>query len=352
MKNVDLVTLKPAFLSIISLLFALIAGGVILLVIGQDPIRYFSLLFARGLGSPLGFVEAIIQMAPLLIVAAGLLPCFSGGLWNIGVEGQFLIGALLTGWAAPMLSSVLPYPVYLLAALMLGTAGGIAWISIPAVLKAKSDINEIITTLMMTWVAINLVAWLVKGPLNDPSTVPAQTTLIPLINRMPHIPFSRIHIGLIIGLISLMSMHWLVKRTVLGYQFRVMSANLKAARHAGMRIPRLTIYALLISGGFAGLAGACDVLAIKGLFQASWNPQYGMTAIPLIFLARLNGWAVIPLALFFSLLGVGGEFVARDLGVPAFFVHVLEGLTLLSFAASEYFSKSSNFNSSPSADPV
>ncbi len=102
MKDVDLATLKPAFLSILSLLFALIAGGVILLVIGQDPVRYFSLLFARGLGSPLGFVEAIIQMTPLLIVAAGLLPCFSAGLWNIGVEGQFLIGALLTGWAAPI----------------------------------------------------------------------------------------------------------------------------------------------------------------------------------------------------------------------------------------------------------
>lgn len=339
MKNVELAALKPVLLSIVAILFSLIAGALILLAIGKDPVRYFGLLFARGLDSSLGMREAIIQMAPLLIVSAGLLPCFSAGLWNIGVEGQFLMGAMLTGWAAPGLATTLPYPAYLTAVLILGTLGGIVWITVPAILKAKSDLNEIITTLMMTWVAINLVAWLVKGPLNDPATVPAQTTLVPLIHRMPQIPLTRIHIGLIIGLAGLLAMHWLVRRTVLGYQFRVMSANKKAARLAGMKVPRLTLYGLLLSGGFAGLAGACDVLAIKGLFQAGWNPQYGMTAIPLVFLARLNGWAVIPLALFFSLLGVGGEFVARDLGVPAFFVHVLEGLSLLFFAASEYFAR-------------
>jgi len=339
LKYIGLGALKPAVLSIGSILLSLIAGGIILLLIGKDPMLYFSLLFARGMGTSLGLIEAVIKMAPLLIISAGLLPCFSAGLWNIGVEGQFLIGAMLTGWAAPGLSAALPYPIYLAAVLLLGIAGGMAWILIPAALKARSDINEIITTLMMSWVAINLVSWLVKGPINDLSTVPAQTVLIPMGYRMPLIPFSRIHLGLIIGLISLLTMHWLIRRTTLGYQFRVMLANKKAARHVGMSVPRLTVYGLLISGGFAGLAGACDVLAIKGLFQGSWNPQYGMTAIPLVFLARLNGWAVIPLAFFFSFLAVGGEFVARDLGVPAFFVHVLEGMTLLFFAASQYVEK-------------
>ena len=339
MKDFDFTALKPAALSIVSILFSLVTGGLILLLIGKDPVLYFSLLFARGMGTSLGVIEAIIKAAPLLIISAGLLPCFSAGLWNIGVEGQFLIGAMLAGWTAPMLSVAFPFPIYLMAVLLLGIAGGMAWILIPAFVKARSDINEIITTLMMSWVAINLVTWLVKGPINDLSTVPAQTPLIPLIYRMPLIPFTRIHMGLIIGLISILAMHWMVSRTTLGYQFRVMQANKKAARYVGMSVPRLTIYGLLISGGFAGLAGACDVLAIKGLFQGSWNPHYGMTAIPLVFLARLNGWAVIPLAFFFSFLAVGGEFVARDLGVPAFFVHVIEGITLLFFAASEYFDK-------------
>ncbi len=339
MKNIATARLRPTVLSMVSIICSLITGGIILLVIGKDPVLYFSLLFERGLGTSLGVIEAIIKMAPLLIISAGLLSCFSAGLWNIGVEGQFLIGAMLTGWAAPMLSADLPYPIYLVMVLLVGTLGGMTWILMPAMLKARSDINEIITTLMMSWVAINFVTWLVKGPINDLSTVPAQTTLIPLADRMPHIPFTRIHIGLIMGLIGILSVHWMIRQTTLGYRFRVMQANKKAARHTGMNVPGLTVYSLLISGGFAGLAGACDVLAVKGLFQSGWNPHYGMTAIPLVFLARLNGWAVIPLAFLFSFLAVGGEFVARDLGIPAFFVRVLEGMTLLYFAASEYLDK-------------
>jgi simple sugar transport system permease protein len=339
LKTANIDTFKPALLSLLSILLALITGGIILLFIGKNPLIYFGLLFAKGMGSSLGIIESIIKMAPLLIVSAGLLTCFSAGLWNIGMEGQFLIGAMLTGWAAPALAATLPYPVYLTAAIMLGIAGGMAWAFLPAVLKSRFDINEIITTLMMSWVAINLVTWLVKGPINDPTTVPAQTSYIPMIHRMPMIPFTRIHIGLILGAMALLGIHWVIRRTTLGYRFRVMAANKKAARHAGMSVPRITIWALLISGGFAGLAGANEVLAVKGLFQGGWNPQYGLMAIPLVFLARLNAWAIIPLAFFFSFLAVGGEFVARDLEVPVFFVHVLEGLTLLFFAASEYFEK-------------
>jgi simple sugar transport system permease protein len=339
LKNVDLAAFKPALFSILSILLSLITGGIILLFVGKNPLIYFSLLFARGLGTSLGVIETIIKMAPLLIVSAGLLTCFSAGLWNIGMEGQFLIGAALAGWAAPLLYPTLPYPIYLITVALLGIVGGMAWVLLPAILKSQYDINEIITTLIMSWAAVNLVAWLVKGPINDLSTVPAQTTLIPLTYRMPFIPFTRIHIGLIIGIIALLGMNWVIKRTTLGYQFRVMSANKQAARHAGLSITLITVWSLLISGGFAGLAGASDVLAIKGLFQAGWNPQYGMTAIPFVFLARLNGWAVIPLAFFFSFLSIGGEFVARDLDVPVFFIHVLEGLTLLFFSASEYFEK-------------
>ncbi len=331
--------IAPALYSVLSILFALIIGGVILLFIGKNPFIYFGQLFAQGMGTSLGIIESIIKMAPLLIIAAGLMACFSAGLWNIGVEGQFLIGAMLVGWAGPTLAQVLPIPIYLITSAALGAAGGMAWIILPAVLKAKYDLNEIITSMMMTWVAISLVTWLVKGPINDPSVVPAQTALLPMEVRMPMIPFSRIHIGLIVGLIAIIGMHWVIRRTTLGYQFRVLLAAKQAALHAGMNVSRITIWGLLISGGFAGLAGMSDVLAIKGLFQGGWNPGYGMTAIPLVFLARMNGWAIIPLAFYFSFLGVGGEFVARDQGVPVFFVHVLEGLTLLLFAVSEYFEK-------------
>lgn len=339
MKIIAFNKIAPAFYSVLSILFSLITGAVILIFIGKNPLLYFGQLFIQGMFSPLGLVESIIKMAPLLIISAGLMACFSAGLWNIGVEGQFLIGAALAGWSAPVLAGLLPYPVYLLSVTALGTTGGMLWVFLPALLKARYDMNEIITTLMMNWVAINLVAWLVKGPINDPTTVPAQTALIPMHLRLPMIPFTAVHIGLIVGVVALFIMHYVIRRTTLGYEFRVLLSNKYAAHHAGMNVARITVWGLLISGGFAGLAGVSDVLAIKGLFQGGWNPAYGMSAIPIVFLARFNGWAVVPLAFFFSFMSVGGEFVARDQGVPIFFVHILEGLCLLFFAASEYLEK-------------
>jgi simple sugar transport system permease protein len=329
----------PAVNSVLSILCALFTGGVILLCIGKNPFSLYGQLFIQGLGSSLGIVETIIKMAPLLIVSAGLLIAFSAGLWNLGVEGQVLMGAMLTGWLAPKLVPLMSFPFYLLTLLAIGFIGGMIWAFLPALLKARYDLNEIITTLMMNYVALNFVSWLVKGPINDRTVAPAQTILIPLNHRMPMIPLTRIHIGLIIGLIFLLSVHWIIRRTTMGYQIRVFSANKKVAIHTGMNVRNITVWCFLISGGLCGLAGAGDVLAIKGLFQGGWNPMYGMTCIPLVFLARLNGGAIIPLACFFSFLAVGGEFVARDQEVPIYFVHVLEGLMLLFFAASEYIEK-------------
>ncbi len=339
MKQIRYEKAAPAVHSILSIILAFIAGGIILLFIGKNPFLLYGQLFIQGIGSTLGVVETIIKMAPLLIVSAGLLIAFSGGLWNLGIEGQFLMGAMLTGWLAPALVPFLSLPLYFFTLGGIGFIGGMAWALLPAILKARYDLNEIIITIMLNYVALNVVAWLVKGPINDLSVVPAQTTLIPMTHRMPSIPYTRIHIGFIIGLIVISGVHWIIRRTTMGFQLRVLFANKKAAVHTGMNVKNITIWALMVSGGFGGLAGVSDVLAIKGLFQGGWNPMYGMTCIPLVFLARLNGCAVIPLSFFFSFLAVGGEFVARDQEVPIFFVHVLEGLMLLFFATGEYIEK-------------
>jgi simple sugar transport system permease protein len=130
-----------------------------------------------------------------------------------------------------------------------------------------------------------------------------------------------------------------MRRTTLGYEFRFSGENKKAAFYAGVNIKKVTILAMLISGGFAGLAGTNDVLGIKGAFQAEWNPGYAFSAIPLVFLARLNGIAVIPLAYFFSFLAIGGEFMSRAVNVPVFFVQVIEALMLIFFGIGEYIQK-------------
>ena len=336
MKKISRATLIPPTFSILSIVFSLVVGAIILKIIGKDPILYFTQLFIQGICSPLGFTESIIRMTPYLIQAAGYIVCFGAGQWNIGGDGQFLIGAMLAGWAAPTLAANFSFPVYFIMLAFLGILGGMAWVLLPAMLKAWYDINEIITTMMMGWVAINLVTWLVKGPINDPSTVPPQTKLIPMSYRMPMIPLTRVHIGVIIGIISVIGVHWMMRRTALGYQFRTLLANKKVAFHAGMNVTRTIMLSILISGGFAGLSGVIDVLSTKGLFQAGWTPEYGWIAVCIVFVSRMNGWAVIPLAFYFSFLGIGGEFVARDLGVPTFFVQVLVGLTLLFVVLYEY----------------
>ena len=152
----------PAVNSVLSILCAFFVGGFILLFIGKNPLLLYGQLFIQGMGSSLGIVETIIKMAPLLIVSAGLLIAFSAGLWNLGVEGQFLMGAMLTGWLAPKLVLFMPLPFYLLTLMAIGFIGGMIWAFLPALLKARYDLNEIITTLMMNYVALNFVSWLVK----------------------------------------------------------------------------------------------------------------------------------------------------------------------------------------------
>jgi len=164
--------IAPALYSVLSILFSLITGAVILIFIGKNPLLYFGQLFVQGMFSPLGLVESIIKMAPLLIISAGLLACFSAGLWNIGVEGQFLIGALLAGWSAPILAGLLPYPVYLISVAALGTIGGMLWVFLPAMLKARYDMNEIITTLMMNWGGHQSGLVVGKGPHQRPHDRP------------------------------------------------------------------------------------------------------------------------------------------------------------------------------------
>lgn len=325
----------PAF----AILAALIIGGIILILIGSNPLRVYTEIFTLGMGTYLGITESLKRMVPLLIISAGLIIVFKTGIWNIGGNGQFLIGAILVGGIAPLLVNKFPLYVFFLISSLIGFLGGALWISIPAVLKAKYEINEIIVTMMMDFVAIYFTSYLVKYPLNAlPGQFP-QTTVIPMEKRLPFIPFTEIHIGLIVGFIVVILAHFFIRKTTLGYEFRFLGENKKAAFYAGVNISKVTILAMLISGGCAGLAGTNDVLGIKGTFQAEWNPSYSFSAIPLVFLARFNGIALIPLAYFFSFLDIGGEFMSRSANVPVYFVQVIKALMLIFLGVGEYFQK-------------
>ena len=323
---------SPATSSLLAIIGAILAGAVLLLLTGHDPVEVYRLIVERGLLDGDGLTASLQGMAPLLIVASGLLLCLRAGIWNIGIDGQVVIGAIACGVAAGELAGSTPRALLLVAGIVLGGTAGALWALTPAVLLTRYGLNEIITTVMMNYLAFNLVSWLVKGPFSDPGIVTPQTIAVPVVDRLPDIPGTGVHLGLVIGLIAVAGAWLLFRSTVPGTMLDVLGRNRRAAKHAGFPVNRLIQRAFLVSGAMAGLAGAVDILGVFGSFRASYSPGYGFTAFALVYLARLRALPMPIFALLLSALLVGGQSMSRRADVPAEFVSVLEGLLLLFFA--------------------
>lgn len=322
----------PLTSSLGAILAALVVAGVFLLARGHDPVAAYRILVERGLLDGDGLTETLKKMAPLLMVSAGLTVALRAGIWNIGIDGQFLVGALAAGVTGATLVGQVPAPLMWGVAALTGVVGGVAWAVVPALLRVRFGLNEIISTLMMNYVALNVTAWLAKGPVKDPDLVAPQTQLIPRADWLPNIPGTDIHIGLVAALVTVAAVAVLFARTVPGFMLSVLGRSKRAAIHVGYPVGKLTVAALLASGGLAGLAGANDVLGVQGLFKANWNPGYGFMAFALVYLARLRAAWLVPFAFFFSFLLIGGESMPRRAGIPTSIVAVLVGLMLLFFA--------------------
>jgi general nucleoside transport system permease protein len=322
----------PLVASLGAIALALLLGGLFLEARGNDAIAAYRVLVQRGLLNGDGLTETFKLMAPMLIVSAGLLVAVRAGVWNIGLDGQFLVGALVAGVVGAQLAGDVPRAMMLGIAAIGGLAGGAVWALGPALLRARFGLSEIITTLMMNFVAFNLTSWLVKGPVKDPARVAPETVQIPRDLRLPAIPGTDVHTGLLAGLAVVAIVAVLFRSTAPGFMWDLLGRNRRAAAHVGFPVGRLTLAAMLVSGAAAGLAGANDVLGVQGVFKANWNPGYGFTAFALVFLARLNALALVPFAFVFSLLIVGGASMPRRAGIPTAYVAMLEGLVLLVFA--------------------
>ena len=320
----------------VPVLLALAAGGAILIALGKDPIAYYGFVFERGLLSWAGLQESITRSGPLLLIAAGLIVAFRAGIWNLGVDGQFLLAAVLSAALGPALIAVLPGWLTLLACFAVAFLAGAAWSLAPALLKARYGINEIVTTLMMSFLGLSFANVLIKIVFNDPETTVPQTRTLPVEDRLARLFDTTIHSGVLIALAAVLIVHVVMTRTAFGLRLQIVGANPRAAVHAGLDVSRLTIATFALSAGLAGLAGAVDVLGVLGTVRADWNPAYGLLVVPLVFLARFNGIAVIGFVLFFAVLMIGGESASRRMGVPHFYVLVLVGLLLVFLALVEY----------------
>ncbi len=332
--------------SILPLVLALGAGAIILAAIGVDPIQYYKDVYSGGVQFA-AWQDSLMRVAPLLLIAVGLIVVFRAGIWNLGIDGQFLLAAAVISGIGSRFEEHLPNTINLLLLFVIAGAVGAAWTIVPALLKARYELNEIITTLMMTFIGINLAQILVKGPFQDPSTTTPQTRAFDFTALLPSIPGTEstsrrwpgVHVGLLVAVAAAFVVWFLMSRTSLGLRLQVLGASMRSARHMGLDVPRLIIVAFLLSGFFVGLAAATEILGVKGYQRADWNPAFGLWVVPLVFLARLHAIGVIPYVVLLSLASIGGDYAAQNAGLTPQFTLLLVGLTLLFMALTEWIAR-------------
>jgi general nucleoside transport system permease protein len=324
--------------SIVPVLLALVAGGIMLLVLGHDPITFYVNIWRGGIEGG-AWQDSAIRMAPFLLIAAGLTVAFRANIWNLGYNGQFLLAAAFVSGYAPTLLAHLPLAVATVILFLIAGTAAALWTLIPALLKARYGTNEIITTLMMSFIAIDLASILIKGPFHDPTTPLPQTRVVPLEKMLPNIPGTRVHVGLLVAFAAVAAVHYVLTRTAWGLRLRIMGANPNAARHLGIDLSRMIVVTFLVSGFLIGLAAAADLLGLWGYVRTGWNPAYGDLIIPFVFLARLSVLAVVPYIAFFSVLSTGGDLATQQANLSTDFLLLLVGLILLFMTVIEYLGR-------------
>ncbi len=311
---------------------ALLAGAV--LVAHESPLHSLQSLIHGSLGSPSAIAGTLKETTPLLICGLAVFISLRAGLFNIGVEGQLLLGAL----ACAVVALRFPGPIGMVLGVIVGMASGALWALPAALIKAYRNGHEVITTIMLNNVAIYLTGALVSGPLKDKLHADTATTPIDASTRMPWIyshPPVQVNLSLVVGIILTVAMAFWLKRTVAGYELQAVGANREAARFAGIAPQKVTILAMSLSGALGGLAGAIQVLAYEGRFYDGFSPGYGFDALGVALLAGGSAYGVLPSSLLFGILSKGGTSLQID-GVPKGITTVVLGMLILIAAAIRY----------------
>ena len=321
--------------NVLPLVLAIGASGILLLALGKSPSAFYGNVLQYGLlGS--GWQRSIVLLSPLLVYGAGLIVAFRGKLWNLGYEGQYLLAGVIVVGLAPFLTTSLPLALAFLILMLIALLVGGSWTILPAVLKARFGTNEIITTLMLSFVGIGLTNMLIRGPFQNPDVTVPQTQVMPLDLMFPKFPESRVHIGIIISLVVIVLMHWILTKTSFGLRLDVYGASPKSALHVGIDVPRMIVTIFIISGALIGLAASIDMLGLWGNMRANWNPNYGAEILPFVFLARLNILSSVPFLAFYAVLATGGALASQDVGLDSHFILVVIALILMFMSVIEY----------------
>jgi general nucleoside transport system permease protein len=328
---------------------ALVVGAIILAAAGRNPLAFYGDLFRAGLVSSNGWQAMLTRLAPLLLISTGYIVAFRAGLWNIGGDGQFLLAAAVVAGAAPAVMGAMPRPAGLVILAIIGFVVGGAWTLLPAYLKAWHSVNEIITTVMMSFIGINLAYLLIREVWRTDLTITPETTPVPLDQLLPRLGNSTVHAGILLAVVVVGAAWYVLSRTSVGLRLTVLGASPRAAVHAGLNVRRLVVATFFVSGGLVGLAGAIEILGVWGYMRAGWNPQFGLALFALVFLARLHPAVVIPLAGFYAVLQIGGHHAAQQASLDYDFILILIALMLFFMALWQYFRNARGGALSPKA---
>lgn len=320
-------------LPFIAIGISFIFSSIIILIAGKNPITSIYSIFYGALGTRLGIMETLVKATPLFLTGVAVAIAFKAKFWNIGAEGQFFAGALAATWAG-INHFNLPSILYIPLLLILGFAAGSLWAIIPGFLKAKLKVDDVVTTLLMNYIMIYFVTALLEGPWRDPITQWPQSILISTNAEFPKLfARSRVHLGLIIGLLVILAVYIIIKHTKLGFNIRAVGANPTASNFLGINVTRTIIIASLISGGIAGLAGVGEVAGVHYKLTENISSGYGYTGIVVAMFAGLNPIGVIFSSIFFAVIITGANYMSRATGVTSFIADVIQGITLIVFLA-------------------
>ncbi len=292
-------------------------------------------LWQGAFGSPYAVLSAtLVRTTPLLLLGLSVATAFRAGILNIGAEGQLLAGAMAAA-AVGLASTGWPSAVAVAAMIVAGIGAGAGWAFIAAALRRWFGVLEVISTIMLNFLALHLVSWLVRGPLQEPTRTNPQSATLPDIAHWPTlIPGHRLHLGFLLGLLLALALWVMWRHTAVGFRLRVVGMGARAAASAGrVAVDHTVMGAFLLSGAIAGLAGASEVGGVTWGLYDGISPGYGYTAIAVALLARLDPRAVVPSAVFFGALEAGAAAMQRDAGVPSVVVQVVVAVVVLAVIA-------------------
>jgi simple sugar transport system permease protein len=376
MKRLSFDRIFIALLPLISVVAALLIGAVILILLDVNPLEAYQAMFVGAFGSKNGLADTLVKATPLLLVALGIVIAFRASVINIGAEGQLIMGALLTTFLGVQLGEAMPGWIVIVICLVAGALMGGLWGAIPGYLKARLGVNEILSTIMMNQIAIQIGFFLLRGPMIDPAEIEAGTN-IPHSARLPKptdlprftdmakwfgltesakdleltgftkeiygllVEPTRLHSGFLIAVGVAILVYIFLWRTTIGYRIRAVGLNPHASRYAGINVPRYIIMSLTLSGAFAGLAGAVEIL---GLHHRMFEPLavsagYGFSGIVAALFGKLHPLGAIPASILFGGLLVGGDKMQRAMQVPQVLVLTILGLVVLFVVSSEGWSQ-------------